>query len=512
MKFGNLGKYITEHCYSPITKGSVFEGIRNTDIEKALKAISGFLYKRKVYTIPAIEAATEDGETIFMVYAWTQSNKGCAFCWRRGDTSTINSICFTNDFDKTYAAFLQGIDVNWDVEIALKGASIVRAIQLVADVLNGRVGMDKVALNKVVRDAQIWESVEDMEGLDGIIIEKKGDDAVMDELKRKKDNLYMKIRQREKRGHDVSDLQAEYDKLKAEYDEARVSIRKDVKMSPIQDPTEKRIEDRFEEEQRALPEERFSDMNAYVNNVLNGVDPCALICGAPGVGKTYRIMQNLRKRNMQLGVDYEMIKGKCTPLSLYATLHDFQKKGQIVIIDDADDIIQDMTSINLIKAATDSSDERVVSYGSSATPLVPEGMETEFDDWETDGKGKLRYPRRFEFCGGIIIITNMQAGGIDTAIRSRAMICDLNFTTTEVLDLIRGLAPHIAPETLTPQSKELALAYLQKLADEGAPMEISIRTFTLLCKLYLSDAPTEAIERRIREQMKLKFTRTKGRY
>ena len=92
------------------------------------------------------------------------------------------------------------------------------------------------------------------------------------------------------------------------------------------------------------------------------------------------------------------------------------------------------------------------------------------------------------------------------------MICDLNFTTAEVLDLVRGLSPHICPETLTPESKERALEYLNKLAESGAPMEISIRSFTLVAKLYLSNAPENAIERRIREQMKLKFERGGKKY
>ena len=106
----------------------------------------------------------------------------------------------------------------------------------------------------------------------------------------------------------------------------------------------------------------------------------------------------------------------------------------------------------------------------------------------------------------------MNAGQIDTAIRSRAMICDLNFTTSEVLDLVAQLSPHIAPELLTPASKERALDYLRRLAESGAPMEISIRSFILVSKLYLSDAPAEAIERRIREQMKLKFARGGRKY
>ena len=135
-----------------------------------------------------------------------------------------------------------------------------------------------------------------------------------------------------------------------------------------------------------------------------------------------------------------------------------------------------------------------------------------YDDFEQDAKGIWRYPKNFEYNGGVIIITNMNAGQIDTAIRSRALICDLNFTTAEVLDLVRDLSPHIAPEILSPEAKERALHYLEELADSGAPMEISIRSFTLCAKQYMSNAPEKAIERRIKEQMKLKFLRGGKRY
>jgi hypothetical protein len=283
-------------------------------------------------------------------------------------------------------------------------------------------------------------------------------------------------------------------------------------MNPINDPSIQKMEQRFEEEERATPEERFSDMESYILNVILGLDTSALICGAPGVGKTYRIMQAIKKEGKVRGQDYDVIKGKCTPMVLFQMLHDYKENGQLLVIDDADDIITDMTSINLIKAATDSSDERIVSYGSGAKIFVPEEKAGLYDDWEMDGSGRLIYPKSFVYEGGVIIITNMRAGQIDTAIRSRAMICDLNFTTAEVLDLVRGLSPHICPETLTPESKERALEYLNKLAESGAPMEISIRSFTLVAKLYLSNAPENAIERRIREQMKLKFERGGKKY
>lgn len=515
----NLSKYLNEHCYSPIARNSMFESVRNGDIQKALTAIESFLKKRRIYTIPAIDVVNIDKFGMFIVMVYTDDNTGCGLCWRREDTTTLHSLMFTKDFDSCFAALNVGEPIAWDVCVELKGASVVRSLQLIADVLSGRTSMDKASLNKAIRDAQIWESVEvdenitaeDIQLFEGLMTEASADPTIA-ALERQRNTLYRKIRNAEKKGEDTTGLQAEYDQLKIKLEDARISVRQNVVVNPVNDPALQKMQQRFEEEERALPEERFEDMESYVTNVVLGIDVSALICGAPGVGKTYRIMQTIKKAGLQRGMDYEVIKGKCTPLTLYTMLHDFQQPRQLLIIDDADDIITDDVSINLIKAATDSSDERIVSYGTSVAPMVPEEKLGLFSDFEQDGNGRWRYPKNFVYEGGIIIITNMNAGQIDTAIRSRAMICDLNFTTAEVLDLVRDLSVHICPETLTPESKEKALDYLQELADSGAPMEISIRSFVLVAKLYLSNAPEKAIQRRIREQMKLKFLRGGKRY
>lgn len=505
----SLSIYLNKNCFQPITRG-VLESVRNTDIEKVLKTVSSFLQKRKVYTIPAIEMMDIDGTMSYVVLAFSSNGYGCSFNWSRGDTTSLSSICFTRDFDTLYVNMNSGVPFKWDVEVQLKGASIVRALQLVADVMNGRIDMTVAALNKAVRDAQIWESC-DSDEIEDFITE-ANDDKILADLKRKRDNIYQRLYAANKKGKDITDLQKEYDAAKAAYDDARVSIHTNVISKPVEDPAIAKMQARFEEEERATPEERFGDMESYIRNVILGLDTSALICGAPGVGKTYRIMQCIKKAGKQIGRDYDVIKGKCTPLVLYQMLHDYQKRGQILVIDDADSIITDDVSINLIKAATDSSDERIVSYGTSMKLPVPEEKLGEYTDWDQLPNGNYIYPRSFVYEGSIIIITNMNAGQIDTAIRSRAMICDLAFSTNEVLELVRGLSPHIAPEILTPECKEKAFAYLQDLADSGAPMEISIRSFMLVAKLYLSDAPAKDIERRIREQMKLKFVRGGKKY
>ena len=183
-------------------------------------------------------------------------------------------------------------------------------------------------------------------------------------------------------------------------------------------------------------------------------------------------------------------------------------------MDDCDKVLKDETSINLIKAATDSDDERVVSYGSSRAPECPAAIAELHPEWnlEMDSKGRYYYPQGFVFQGSLVIITNMRAGMIDTAIRNRALICDLDFTTDEILQIIENLAPDIEPEHIGMPAKIKAIEYLKKLAVKGTDMEISIRSFMTCAGLYECCDDDSACERRIKEQMKLQFAAGGKRY
>ena len=182
-------------------------------------------------------------------------------------------------------------------------------------------------------------------------------------------------------------------------------------------------------------------------------------------------------------------------------------------MDDCDSVFKDGDAINLLKAAFDSSDERWVSWNiSSPIPMPTELAEVCDDAVWNENKNRWEYPKEFLYEGGGIVITNFNAGQIDTAIRNRALICDLSFTVQEVLDLIRGLAPKIGVGVVSTEAKERALDYLQYLADRKAPVELSIRSFTLCAELYMSDAPEKSIRRMINEQMRLQFARGGHKY
>lgn len=503
----DLSSFIRESI-TPMTL--CFESVRSRDIEKAIGLMTSYLKKRKIYTVPVIHEMSIDGKPKLGVYVFNANEEGALFVWDLAQSAQVETVMFTKNFNEAYNAAYNNGQFTFDVLIEAKGANTVQMLKLVDSVLTGKTKMAVSDIYNQIKDAQLFESVVLSEKSKAITEAK---DPHLADLERKKANMYQRIRDAKKKGRDFSDLQSQYDEIVKELAEARVSVRPNVTVSSTTDADVEKAQDFFEDEERATPEERFSDMKNYIYNVIAGIRPLALLCGAPGVGKTFRVMQAVKGSGKEQNRDYKLLKGKITPSALYTALHDFKNEGQLMIMDDCDSVFKDPDAINLLKAAYDSSDERWVTWGiSSPIPMPTELAEMCDDAVYNEAKGRWEYPKEFLYEGGGIIITNFNAGQIDTAIRNRALICDLSFTTDEVLDLIAGLAPKIKPDVLSVAAKDAALEYLRELASKGAPVELSIRSFTLCAGLMMSDADDRAKKRMINEQMKLQFARGGKKY
>lgn len=487
-----------------------FESIRSRDIEKAIGLMTSYLKKRKIYTVPVIHEMSIDGKPKLGVYVFNANEEGALFVWDLSQSAQVETVMFTKNFNEAYNAAYNNGQFTFDVLIEAKGANTVQMLKLVDSVLTGKTAMNGSDIRAKIKDAQLFETKVISEK-SKVITEAK--DPHIADLERKKANMYQRIRDAKKKGRDFADLQSQYDAILAELNDARLSIRSNVTVSSTTDADVESAQEFFEDEERATPEERFADMKNYIYNVIAGIRPLALLCGAPGVGKTFRVMQAVKGSGKEQNRDYKLLKGKITPSALYTALHDFKNEGQLMIMDDCDSVFKDPDAINLLKAAYDSSDERWVTWGISSPITMPAELAEQCDDAVyNEAKGRWEYPKEFLYEGGGIIITNFNAGQIDTAIRNRALICNLSFTTDEVLDLIEGLAPKIKPDVLSVAAKDAALKYLRELARKGAPVELSIRSFTLCAGLMMSDADDKAKKRMINEQMKLQFARGGKKY
>ena len=243
------------------------------------------------------------------------------------------------------------------------------------------------------------------------------------------------------------------------------------------------------------PKTAFKEMQMYVKMVIKGIQPAVILCGAPGIGKTFRVKQQLKAAGYTMTAD-NTVKGKCTPRQLYLTLYNNKGKGDIVLVDDADSLVGPKAPedcINILKAALDSTadDEgRLVSYKVSGELKDDEGVPVP----------KSHYNK----CG-MIVITNYSVGQIDTALRNRAFTQSLDFSTKDLLQIIRDIMPNIESNRLSMTSKAKAMNYLEKLVEEGKPIEVSCRSFITCARIYENEEEDDDLglaEKMIAEQMR----------
>lgn len=174
--------------------------------------------------------------------------------------------------------------------------------------------------------------------------------------------------------------------------------------------------------------ERFQILEDMSYASCDGVVRGMVVTGPPGVGKSYGVEKVIREAEMMnkmsggsgnTGRKYGMEKGAASAIGLYKLLFEYANEGSVLVLDDCDSVLYDETSLNLLKAALDSSPKRFLSWRSESSVLRREGI-----------------PDRFEFKGSIIFITNLKfeatRGKIKDhldAIMSRCHYLDLTLDT-----------------------------------------------------------------------------------
>lgn len=299
-----------------------------------------------------------------------------------------------------------------------------------------------------------------------------------------------------------------HERLKQEYEEIVNAIRggatsiKDLRMALKHDMLVSFDGEGVDEAQREIDKEKddpktaFKKMGIYIKSVIKGLQPGVILCGAPGIGKTYRVKQYLKAYGYNEGHNLYTIKGTQSPRQLYIDMYNYKDDGKIIVIDDADALVGPKApeiAINLLKAALDStSDEegRLVAYKVTGDLVDEEGMQI---------------PKRHYYNGQMIIITNYSMGQLNSALKGRVFTQTLEFTSEQILEIIRDLMPKLDPHKLTMESKQRAYNYLMKLAEEKTTMEINIRNFLSCARIYTlcegEDLEEKDVEAMIKEQM-----------
>jgi predicted AAA+ superfamily ATPase len=149
--------------------------------------------------------------------------------------------------------------------------------------------------------------------------------------------------------------------------------------------------------------ERFAILDEMTRATINGDVRAMIVVGPPGVGKSYGVEYELQKNGL---IDdlagnrrkYEVVKGAMTPIGLYAKLYEFAEEGNVLVFDDCDSILLDDISLNVLKAALDSSKKRTIHWNADSRLLRSEGI-----------------PNKFDFKGAVIFITNLKFDNVRSA-------------------------------------------------------------------------------------------------
>ena len=432
--------------------------------------------------------------------------------WLKSGNSRVPYSVVFFDKDRTAEYCFNSGKAKANLEIDMLGASIVYYIPVISAVINsGKFNIsdsDAVKLGRKVFDktnecikypyyigAQEYTVYEGMSNdranemfrlSQGQFqsVNENGEVIWENELEDKKTEAWDKVK-KARQEHDPNEgkYYAEYRKIlraikggATSIEDLHCKVSRSVEVEEELTPEQKKLREKFKElsSSHESPEFAFKKMQQYVKMVVNHTQPSVILCGAPGIGKTYRVMQQLKAMHKTMSAD-NTIKGKCTPRQLYLTLYNNKGVNDIVVIDDADGLVGPKAPedcINILKAACDStaSDEgRLVSYRVSGDLK--------------DDEGDI-IPKSMYFNGGIIVITNYGVGQLDSALRNRSFTQELSFTPEEILGIIKKLMPDIMPHRLSMDSKIHAFDFLMDMAKAKLPMELSIRSFVTCARCY----------------------------
>jgi len=141
---------------------------------------------------------------------------------------------------------------------------------------------------------------------------------------------------------------------------------------------------------------RFKILDDMTMAAKEGDVRAMIVSGPPGVGKSYGVEQQLEKDAAFDDIagynrKHEVVKGAMSAIGLYAKLFKYSDPRNVVVFDDCDSVLLDDLSLNILKAALDTSKKRYISWNTDSRLLRSEGI-----------------PDRFEFKGSAIFITNIK--------------------------------------------------------------------------------------------------------
>jgi len=232
--------------------------------------------------------------------------------------------------------------------------------------------------------------------------------------------------------------------------------------------------------------ERFDILDDMTRAVKKGDVRAMIVTGPPGVGKSFGVEKVLSKHDVFANVaqdeklkKYEVVKGAMSAIGLYSKLYHYSDKKNVLVFDDCDSILLDDLSLNILKAALDTSKKRTIHWNTDSHLLRREGV-----------------PDSFEFKGGAIFITNIKFDHVKSkklrdhleALESRCHYLDLTIDTErEKLLRIRQVVTECGMLDEYDMEDHAKLDVVNFVADNTARLrELSLRTVLKIADLRVS--------------------------
>jgi hypothetical protein len=221
--------------------------------------------------------------------------------------------------------------------------------------------------------------------------------------------------------------------------------------------------------------ERFEILEDMTRAVKKGDVRAMIVSGAPGVGKSFGVEKVLAKHQLMADVaddqklkKFEIVKGAMSAIGLYSKLYEYSAEKCILVFDDCDSVLLDDLSLNILKAALDTSKKRTIHWNTDSRLLRSEGV-----------------PNSFEFKGGAIFITNINFANIKSkklqdhlaALESRCHYVDLTIhTEREKMLRIKQIVGDgmLAEYEFTPEANAELIEFID--ANKKRLRELSLRT------------------------------------
>ena len=534
----NFLDFINKKNTLDANKSKFFESYKASDTDKVIKLIDKIIRKHVSANILMIKSPDEtiiDGQR-YLTYTWgawtgeaTSIKKFTMLLlnYKMSETSgNVYSVSFMNGQEWWNAK--KSKKAKTPLTIYSMGTSIIYMLPLIYKVLNtGDFNVDKSDIerysNQIFKEAltykwhfnaltyDIYENLSDENISDMYRVSQMIDEAVDKDVKSFRADLKQKVnnayndwksdKTKEKR-EIRRQLEQEYQTLlnairggATTMEDIKVALKRNLNIEIDIPESVKEAEKKVETYKD--PKQQFKEMAVYVNGVIKGIQPGVILCGAPGIGKTYKVMQHLKAAGKRLGQNLEVFKGKASMRELYKSMYEYQNAGDIILIDDADSLVGKNAPedcINLLKAALDSTSDdegRYVTYKIAGRLTDDDGTPI---------------PKAFHYRGGIIVITNYTIDKLDKAFRGRVFTQTLRFSNEQVLGLIKELVPTMDSAHLSMKSKMKAFDYIANLVAAKAKIDISIRMFVTCSKLYenqvsMGDVTDDDVKSMIKEQL-----------